>query len=240
MNFNNITSINVHSADSMHDALVRALSSSTMLRYSNSNENLSSYTSQLNYYISQQTQEWIQNKLEISIIPWGYCEGALSVMRWSVKDWADSSGHNTNTLLDNSACRFYPLSLNNTFLAQPVKPKMFVFSITGMPEFIELNDINIPPHLQFLVEYARIRMRESQDVVPYPSYLNYFNYPDIGDTVSIRDKVGVFDLDLAVVAVSVFYPDAEIVVDISERILYNSSYKGLTVQYIQNQLNKYE
>ena len=154
-----------------------------------------------------------------------------------IPNWTNDDENSNFILADNG--RFIRAETFSTserlVLYSPANPRVFFFSIRRSPKLIEYNDIQ--PVLRNFSNAVMVRMQEDYPLsISSPYYLD----PYYRSSISCRYKEGAFDLDLAAISILLLFPNAEIVVDIDERILYNTNYSGYFIEAVKRQLNKYE
>lgn len=181
------------------------------------------------FFMSNETENWLKEKLCVSSLFNIYKELGLIVPNW----YKESEDRNNILAEEGRVFRAEMLpTAEHLLFYPPANPKAFFFSVIKQPEFIEFNEI--PNSLESFSHVVRVRIRE-QHPVGIHSFCDYANFSN-----TTIDTDGAFDLDLAAISVLFLFPNAEIVVDIDERILYNTNYSGYFMDSIKKHLNKYE
>lgn len=183
------------------------------------------------FFMSNETENWLKEKLCVSSFFNIYREMGLIIPNW----YKESEDRNSILAEEGRVFRAenFPTAEHLVFYP-PRSPKAFFFSVRKEPEFIELDEI--PNTLERFSYIVRSRIRKG-----YPVGIHqFFNYGDPYFSDTTIDKEGAFDLDLAAISVLLLFPNAEIIVDIDEDILYNTNYSGHFIEAVNSQLNKYE
>lgn len=231
MNFN-LSFINVHNQDSFLKESIYNLKAHTM--YSFDPKNFATPYNSL--YMSSQTESWMKERLGVSSLLTMYNEMGLIVPNWPNDD------ESANLILADNGKFFRGETFATSeqlMLNPPTQPKVFFFSIRRMPKLIEYN--NIPPSLTVFSSAVRVRIRENYPLgMQMPSYADPYDVYFFNPCSSFIDMEGVFDLDLAAITTLFLFPKVEIVVDLDEKILYNTNYSGYFMDSIKKHLNKYE